>query len=124
MHLRTYVYMYVYKYIVVFCFRVLFLIQEAFPNFRGWYLNFWRNCPNFCGNCPNFWGTTSIFGGAAPIFGGIAPNLEEGIENVPRGQRNSASRPMSLNLLPKTMCVITAMRQPKEVSLLSYSSTW
>ena len=77
---------------------------------------------------------TSIFGGTAPIFGATAPIMGGGgdcpklsgggIENVPKGQRNSATRPKSLNLLPKTKCVITAIRQPNEVSIMYYSSTW
>ena len=75
------------------------------------------------GNAPIFGGTATIFGGTATIFGGNASNLGGGIENVPREQRNSATCPKSLNLLPKTKCVITAIRQPKEVSLLCYSST-
>ena len=62
-----------------------------------------------------------MFGGTAPNSGGGGGG---GIENVPRGQRNSATCSKSLNLLPKTKCVITAIRQPKEVSLLCYSSTW
>ena len=88
----------------------LFLVQEAFPNFRGRYPNFFVNYPNFLRT--------------APIFGGIAPDSGGGIENVPREQRNSATRSASLNLLPKTKCVIVEMRQPKEVSLLCYNSTW
>ena len=70
-------------------------------------------------------GAIPQFLGEMPQFSGELPQTHGGgIENVPRGQRNSATCPKSLNLLPTTKCVITAKRQPKEVSLMCYSSTW
>ena len=82
---------------------VLFLVQEAFPTLGG---------------------DTPIFWGAAQFLGELPQTQGEGIQNVPKEQRNSTTRPTSLNLLPKTKCVITAMRQPKEMSLMCYSITW
>ena len=73
---------------------------------------------------PTFGGDTPIFGGIAPTFGEITLNSGAEIENLPRGQRSSAIRSTRLNLLPKTKCAITTIKQPKEVSLLCYSSTW
>ena len=81
--------------------------------------------PQLSGAIPQFLGKMSQFVGELPQFSGDLPQTQGGrIENVPRGQRNSATCPMSLNLLPKTKCVITAIRQPKEVSLMCYSSMW
>ena len=63
-----------------------------------------------------FLGEMSQFLGELLQFSRELPQTQGGgIENVSRGQQNSATCPKSLNLLPKTKCVITAIRQPKEV---------
>ena len=95
-----------------------FLSLESVPQLLG-------AIPQFLGELPQFLGELPQFSGELPQFWGELPQTQRGgIENVPRGQRNSATRPKSLNLLPKTKCVITAIGQPKEVSLMCYSSTW
>ena len=82
----------------------------AISQFLGELLQFLRELPQFSGELPQF-------------SEELPQTQREGIENVPRGQRNSATYPKSLNLQPKTKCVITTIRQSKEMSLMCYSST-
>ena len=74
-----------------------FLSLESVPNF-------WRAIPQFLGELPqflrelhNFWRTAPMSEGTAPIMGELSQSQGEGgIENVPKGHRNSATRPKSL----------------------------
>ena len=101
-----------------FWFRILYLmLQNDFLLWQMYFLSL-ESVPQLLGAIPQFLGEL-------PQFWGELPQTQRGgIKNVPSEQRNSITRPKSLNLLPKTKCVITAIRQPKEVSLMCYSSTW
>ena len=99
-------------------FRILYLmLQNDFLLWQMYFLSL-GSVLQLSGAIPQFFGELPQFLGELPKTQG------EGIENVPRGQRNSATCPKSLNLLPKAKSVITTIRQPKEVSLMCYSSTW
>ena len=105
--------------------QIYFLSLGSVPQLSGAIPQFLGEMPQFLGELPQFSGELLQFSGELPQFSGKLPQTQGGgIENVPRGQRNSATCSKSLNLLPKTKCVITAIRQPKEVSLMCYSSTW
>ena len=114
-----------------FWLRILYLMLQNDFLLRWMYFLSLESVSQLLGAIPQFFGELSQFFGGTPQFLGELPQLwgelpqtqGEGIENVPSGQRNSVTRPKSLNLLPKTKCVITAIRQPKEVSLMCYSST-
>ena len=119
-------------YVAFFKFRILYLmLQNDFLLWQMYFLSL-GSVPQlsgaitqFLGEMPQFLGEVPQFLGELPQFLGKLPQTQGGgIENVPRRQRNSATCPKSLDLLPKTKCVITAIKQPKEVSLMCYSNTW
>ena len=59
--------------------------------------------PQFLGEMPQFLGELPQFSGELPQFSGELPQTQGGgIENVSRGQRNSATCPKSLKFAPES----------------------